>query len=382
MARFLGAVTALLLVPAVAQSELLGIVSYESKPDTAERKEGIAILDLDPKSPRFGQILEDMPLPGDLVAHHIYFSPDAGKAYITALGKPELRVMDVATRRMKVIDVPDCQVGEDVAFSAKTGLWYQTCMGSSTVIVGDLKTDKVLRTIRTPAPYPHGIAIHDGIDRMLLTSTVKPDLKDSGEVIQEIRLSDEAPIANHKVSNKPSPSGAAPVEVTFIPGTDPPAAYTTVMNEGTLWYGTWQPEAERFAWKQVADLAAMGQGLPLEPYVNEAGDRLYVTTAQPGHFNVFDISDRESPRLLKSVATAGGAHHVAFSPDGQYAFVQNSFINLPEMHDGSISVVDLNGGRLVASIDTLKNKGLTPNNVALFPEGAARQPEAASVPGR
>lgn len=378
MVRFLGALGALLLVPAIAQAELLGIATYESKPDAPNRKEGIAILDLDPESPRFGQILQDIPLPGDLVAHHVYFSPDATKAYITALGKPELRVMDVATRQMKVVEVPDCQVGEDIAFSEKTGLWYQTCMGSSTVIVGDAETDKVLRTIRTPAPYPHGIAIHDGIDRMLLTSTVRPDLKDSGEVIQEIRLSDEVPIANHKVSNKPSPSGAAPVEVAFIPGADPPAAYTTVMNGGTLWYGVWQPGADRFAWKEVADFTSMQQGLPLEPYIDEVGDRLYVTTAKPGHFNIFDISDRERPRLLHAVPTAGGAHHVAFSPDGRHAFVQNSFINLPEMHDGSISVVDLNEGRMVASIDTLKDQGLTPNNIALLP----RQPESASVPGR
>ena len=47
-------------------------------------------------------------------------------------------------------------------------------------------------------------------------------------------------------------------------------------------------------------------------------------------------------RVLATIPTAGGAHHFAFSPDNHYAFVQNSFINLPEMDDGSVSVIDMN----------------------------------------
>ena len=49
--------------------------------------------------------------------------------------------------------------------------------------------------------------------------------------------------------------------------------------------------------------------------------------------------------------------------------MQNSFINLPGMHDGSITVVDLERGQAVASIDTLKREGLTPNNISLLTPG-------------
>jgi len=37
--------------------------------------------------------------------------------------------------------------------------------------------------------------------------------------------------------------------------------------------------------------------------------------------------------------------------------VQNSFINLPGMNDGSFTVVDLLKGEAVASVDTLKDEG-------------------------
>jgi hypothetical protein len=369
-ATFVIALISGLSISAPALAELLGVMTYESKLEEKERREGIAIMELDLSSPQFGEIIIDIPLPPDLVAHHIYHSPDNSKAYITALGKPELRVMDINTLDVKVIPVPDCQVGEDVAFSQKRNQWYLTCMGSSVMIVGDLTTNEVLRTVKLAAPHPHGIAVHDKIDRILLTSTVRPaDLQDPGEVVQELQLSTEKAVTTHKIGSQPSPAGSAPVEVVFIPNAEPPMAYTTAMYDGSLWLGTWNSRDEEFAWKEVVDFQPMGQALPLEVYFNPAGDRAFVSTAKPGHLNIYDISDPENPILLHSVATAGGAHHMAFSPDHKLAYVQNSFLNLPEMHDGSITVVDLEKGAVVRSIDTLKERGLTPNNISLLSGG-------------
>ncbi len=71
---------------------------------------------------------------------------------------------------------------------------------------------------------------------------------------------------------------------------------------------------------------------------------------------------------LKTIATGEGAHHVAFTKDGKYAFVQNSFLNLPGMADGLITVIDLAKGEAIASMDTLKNAGFNPNLIVLLPE--------------
>ena len=38
------------------------------------------------------------------------------------------------------------------------------------------------------------------------------------------------------------------------------------------------------------------------------------------------------------------------------------------MDDGSIKVVDLESGKVVASVDTLKNMGLNPNSLVLLPK--------------
>lgn len=373
----------LVVLPSIASGEILAMANYETKsPDSLKvlkspvaapaRKEGIAVIDVDPASKTFGKIVQDIALPADLVAHHIFYNLDDSKAYVTALGKEELRVIDLHKKPYgisKVVAVPGCSVGEDVVFSGDGKYWYLTCMGTSVMVVGDAIKDEPLRTIKVAAPYPHGIAIHDGIDRILLTSTVRAsDMGDAGEVISAVEASTGKVLGTYKVSNKPSPAGNAPVEILFVPGSSPPVAYVTNMYEGTLWTATWNAAKKDFDVQQVHDFAAQNAGVPLEIYFNKKADRMYVSTAKPGQMHIFDLSAGPGkPRLLKSIATAEGAHHIAFTLDGRYAYVQNTLLNLPGMSDGSISVVDLQSGTVISSVDTLKNAGYNPNSIVLLP---------------
>jgi DNA-binding beta-propeller fold protein YncE len=377
-------IAALLALPSsVAVGEILGMVNYETKsPESLKalkspvaapgRKEGISIIDVDPDSATFGKIVQDIPLPGDLVAHHIFYNRDQSKAYVTALGKAELRIIDMAKSPhgiSKVVAVPGCSVGEDVVFSDDGKYWYLTCMGAQAMIVGDASTDEPLRTINVAAPYPHGIAIHNGIDRILLSSTVRAsDLGDAGEVISAVEAKSGKVLGTYKVSSKPSPARNAPVEILFVPGANPPVAYVTNMYEGTLWTATWNASKKDFDVQQVHDFSGQGAGVPLEMYFNKKADRMYVTTAKPGHMHIFDLTAGPGkPVLLKSIATAEGAHHVAFTLDGRYAYVQNTLLNLPGMSDGSITVIDLKNEKVVGSVDTLKNMGYNPNSMVLLP---------------
>ncbi|MDA2911399.1 YncE family protein [Nitrospiraceae bacterium AH_259_D15_M11_P09] len=348
------------------------MLNYESKLDNTIRKEGIIVMDVDPNSSTFGQTLMEIPLPHDLVAHHIFYNKDATKAYVTALGQSELRIIDM-TRfpyRMKTVDVPGCKVGEDLVFADDNKTWYLTCMGAQRVIVGDAITDKPTKTITLPKPYPHGIAVHDGLDRLLVTSTVRPsDLGDAGETITVIEASTGKVLSTHKVSTKASPSGAAPVEILFMPGSNPPMAYITNMFGSTLWAATWDAATKDFDVQQVFDFAPHKAEVPLEMYFNKAGDRLYITTAKPGAFHIFDISqDPGTPKRLHTLPAGEGAHHVAFTQDGRYAYVQNALLNLPGLSDGSITVIDLQNETVIGSITTLKNQGFNPNCVVLLPE--------------
>lgn len=365
----------LLACNTLASAEILALLNYESKPDQSVRREGIAIMDIDPESGNFGKILMEIPLPPDLVAHHIFFNRDRSKAYVTALGKSILHVVNLREfpYRLRAIDVPDCQMGEDLAVSEDNRTWYLTCMGSNNVIMGDALLDKPIKTVSAAEPalatiqYPHGIAIHNGIDRVLVTSTVKPDMSDAGDSITVMEAGSGRVLSTHKVSSKPSPAKAAPVEIMFSPNSNPPAVHITNMLEGTLWAGLWDPASKTFSFHQVDDFGPRQQGMPLEMLYNAKGDRLFVTTAKPGFVNLYDNSDPGQPKFLKTIAAAAGAHHSVLSPDERYLFVQNSFLNLDGMSDGSITVIDLKADTILGNIDTLKAQGFNPNCIMLLP---------------
>jgi len=372
------ALAAVVTVP--AKAEILAMMNYETKSADslkalklqapAKRSEGIMVMDVDPKSENFGKVLMQIPLPDDLIAHHIFYDRTQTKAYITALGKSELRVMDL-TRfpyRIKVIKVPGCTVLEDVILSEDNQTWYLTCMGSSKIVIGDVATDKIRTMIDAEVKYPHGLAVHTGIDRYLTTSTVRAsDLGDAGDSIAVYKASTNEPLGTIRVSNKPSPAGVAPVEILFVPGSNPPVAYVTNMYGGGLWTLTWN--GKDFDAAEAFNFADTGDGVPLEMYFNQAATRMYVTTAKPGRLHVFALGDDPAkPKLLKSLTAAEGAHHVAVTKDEKLAFVQNTLLNLPGMSDGEITVVDLEKNEVVARIDTLKKMGLNPNLIVLLPK--------------
>ena len=378
LVRFLSFTFLLLLsCTTLASAEILALLNYESKPDQKVRREAIAIMDIDPESSNFGKILMEIPLPSDLVAHHIFFNRDKSKAYLTALNKSVLHVIDL-TRfpyRLHPIPVPDCQVLEDLVVSEDNKKWFLTCMGSSNVIIGDAVKDEPTQTVSASPTepvsiqFPHGIAINSGIDRVLVTSTVKPDdMAQAGDSVTVIQASTGTPLSTHKVSSKPSPAKAAPVEIMFSPGANPPVVHITNMMEGTLWAGVWDPTSSSFTFHQIDDFGPREQGMPLEMLYNKKADRLYVTTAKPGFVNLYDNTDPRQPKFLQAIPAAEGAHHSVLSPDERYLFVQNSLLNLEGLSDGSITVIDLEkGGKVLGSIDTLKAQGFNPNCIMLLP---------------
>jgi hypothetical protein len=129
----------------------------------------------------------------------------------------------------------------------------------------------------------------------------------------------------------------------------------------------WNPKSKSFSFEQVDDVGPREQGVLLEMLYNRKGDRLYVTTAKPGYVNIYDNTDPRHPQFRKAIPTAAGAHHMALSSDEGYLFVQNSFLNLEGMSDGSITVIDLVKGEVAGAVDTLKNQGFNPNCIVLLP---------------
>jgi hypothetical protein len=118
----------------------------------------------------------------------------------------------------------------------------------------------------------------------------------------------------------------------------------------------------------VFDLSPHKAGIPLEMYFNEKGDRLYLTTANPGAFHIIDIKNPEKPRMLKTIPAEGGAHHAAFDKGGKYAFAQNNLLAFKGMNDGSITVIDMKKESASGASTRSRTGGLLPNLIVLLPE--------------
>ncbi len=367
---FIGEGAAFADMPALANYETKADDSLKSLQinDSGEgRREGIAIIELDPDSPDYGKVLMEIPVSPDLVLHHIFYNRALTKAYVTALEKEVLHVIDLTSfpYRMKPIPTPGCKTQENIILSDDDKTWFVTCMGSANVVVGDAVKDEMTDTIAMPGSFPHGITLDERIDRILVASCVAPDMSGVGHTVEVIKASTHEHLDSLQVSEK---KGAAPVEVVFIPESEPPTAYVTNMMEDSLWAVVWNAETETFDSRKVFDFGAHDAHWPLEIYFNRALDRLYVTTADPGNFHIFDISDGPmAPKLLKQLPAAGGAHHVAFTTDETRAYVQNSLLNIPGLSDGSITVIDLEKQEVVDSIDVFKDRGLTPNSLTMLP---------------
>lgn len=363
-----------------ASAEILAMVNYESKtPDQVkalkltgeqERREGIAVLEVAPESPDFGKVILDIPLDPSGVAHHIFYDRSMTKAYVTSLASPPLQVMDLTAFpwRLRTVEIPNCSMAEDVIFDTANEHWYLTCMNSANVWQGRVADDAIVREIGLPGTWPHGLGVNTAIDRVLVTSTVSADMKQAGDVLSVVRASTGEALGELRLSLKDEPAGEAPVEILPVPGSTP-AFYVTNMMGGGLWGVVWDESAEEFTAELLFDFATVGAKMPLEMYWNTAGDTLYVTTAVPGELHVFDLSQGPlSPKLVKTLPAGEGAHHVAITRDERLGFVQNALLNLPGMSDGSITVVDLEQGEVIGSVDTLKEMGLNPNSIVLLPE--------------
>ncbi|MEE8132746.1 MAG: hypothetical protein V3T40_04135 [Nitrososphaerales archaeon] len=358
-------------------SPILVFVDYTSH-TVEDDADGIAIVDLNPDSSSFGQILQEVPIGPRVNPHHLYYNRDGSKLYTTALGGPiiqaSLFLIEMNGDRINQvlpIDTGPCKVAEDLYFSEDGTRFYMTCMGSDMVIIyeedtynliGQIKASKDKADDEPYIRYPHGIHASEKIDRMVITETISAMLDDPGSSVSVVEFSSGKVLSTLPVTKDRNNSGA-PVEVLFHP--DLPVAYITGMLESSLWTLIWDPVSETFNPELVDDGTSRNHSWPLGLYLGPDGN-LYVSWAKPGVVNVYSLKKPDVPELVRTLPAEPGAHHIAFSKDGRYMFVQNNLLTLEGMNSGTISVVDLESGELVATVDSFIKRGWQPESLLLL----------------
>ena len=343
---------------------ITALINYRAIGEIRE-EDGLAIIDINPNSDTFGEILQDVPVGKEVFMHHPFYNQAGSKIYNTALAGENLYRVNLHEDTIfdiTPIDAGSCVVGEDMYFSKNGDRFYLTCMGSDKIIVFDGNTDKKIGEIssdkkQNPEAYikqPHGISADETIDRMIVTETVSPSLEDPGNTVSIIEYSTGRVLSNIELlqdENTPS----APVEVQFHPKKH--IAYVSGMFDGTIWALIWNEQTKTFDSKLVDDGKTRDQNMPLDLTFGPSGN-LYVSFANPGVVNEYSLEDPEQPELLRTLPAQKGAHHVLFSPDNQYMFVQNNLLNIEGINAGTISVVDFETGNLLTTLDKFTEQGM------------------------
>jgi DNA-binding beta-propeller fold protein YncE len=275
------------------------------------------------------------------------------------------------------IDTGSCVVGEDMYFSKNGDRFYLTCMGSDNIIIFDGNEDKIIGEIslsKEESPdafvkHPHGISANETIDRMIVTETISPVLDDPGTTVTIIEYSTGKILSNIELlQDEGTPS--APVEVQFHP--KEPIAYVSGMLDGTVWVLIWDEDTQSFDPKLVDDAKTRDQNMPLDISFGPYGN-LYVSFANPGVVNEYSLENPEQPKILRTLPAQQGAHHVLFSPDNKYMFVQNNLLNLDGINAGTISVIDFKSGDLITTMDNFVEQGMMIESLDLLINNSINQ---------
>ncbi len=399
------------------REESQGMVLLRGLP-TLDTKHSVAIVELDPESGRFGEILSEVEQPDiEHPLHHLYYSPN-GRLYSTGLD-PSCSLAEIGLSRdsngapvisgFTCLDTQGQMVGEDIMWTTSNGQEYMfvTFMGGTggddggSVGVFDPQTNEVVKIIEARKSqvgegepyimYPHGISAFE--DRMVVTSTVHPDLATGvGNVLTIIDLNTLEPIENILVEKeKPLDFPSSPVEVLFArPGMHPeiqPAILANTMFGFETWKVPYDAGSKSFGTPEVIySGVANDTAVPLEFYGTE--DELFISHALPGVVKRYELA--ALPELVSSgpdIVADPGAHHMIFftSASGRELIaIQNNLLNLgngaeddptdvdfiADLNAHTISVHDLETGERIATVNFKEryNKGVD-NVEGLFGSG-------------
>lgn len=343
---------------------------------TLETTDSIAIIEMDPESANFGDILYDYPLPElDAPMHHLYYSPN-GRLYATGLGSQcslaEIGLVRNAKaepmiNKFECLNTNGQNVGEDIMWHSVNGelTMFVTFMGGSdltqldagTVGVFNAQTNEVIKIIEARKsqvepgqPYimfPHGISAYG--DRMVVTSAVHPTIAtEVGNTVTIIDLNILEPIETIVIEDaKPVGFPSSPVEVLFVrpsivEGVEPAILVNTMFGFET-WKIPYNEQTKVFSVpEKLYDGATSGTAVPLEFYGND--DELFISHGVPGIVKRYEL--KYLPNLVTSgedIKAESGAHHMIFyktASGRKLIAVQNNLLNLGDAKDNDPTDID------------------------------------------
>lgn len=371
-------------------------VNYRNMNDGAD---GVMLVNVDPESANFGEILQTFELGEGVLPHHLYYNHDQSRLYNTTLGGEYLYELILERNADGIptiteavpVNTGDSIVAEDMFFSEAGDYFWTTFIGGlggerdGSIGVFDAQTNELLQTIVAPEPedstsgepfilYPHGISANEDSGYMLVTSTVHPDLTTGiGNSVTLIDLETNQPVQTTLVAESWEDL-SEPVEVLMLRDGFPPYVLVTTVFGGDVWIAPFDEEAGRLGeFSQAVDGNAEGLGIALEFYIGPGDDPqseedqlLYVSFAVPGVVNAYSLANLSELELVKSYQAEAGTHHFGFfrTESGREAMIiQNNLLNGEGINAGTLTIFDIHTGEQLGKLNLPGDHGLMPESI-------------------
>jgi YVTN family beta-propeller protein len=314
--------------------------------------------------------------------HNVNFDPLGRYLWVTDHWE-EGRVLGYSLRDFRqVAEIPLTGAAGHVVPSYDGRYLYVSVEGDNRVVVVDTETFQVVEEVITEI-MPHGLVI-PGDESVMLVPNMMSDTvtvidmntrKTVGVVAvctDSLRLVDFPEILHthtHAVMNGSSLASATEVsygnpevlaghDMSLMEGLTMPVAMG-ISPSGDKAYvslaGTDQVaeiDVQALRVTRVVDLPGQGEFGPIQLPVHPNGKFLYVPSMSEG--KVFKI-DLAQFKVVGEIATGAGAHGIAYSHGGRYAYVTNTY-------DNTVSCIDTTLDKVVF-VETV---GIAPNGVAVL----------------
>ncbi|MES2262398.1 MAG: selenium-binding protein SBP56-related protein [Pseudomonadota bacterium] len=313
----------------------------------------LVTVDVNPRSAKYGKVVDVLSVPGRGEAHHMGFSDDRRYLWAGRLDDSKIFIFDVGTDPAKpklVKTISDLvskssYVGPHTFYPIPGRMLVGTLSnardhgGATGLVVYNNKGDYVASY---PMPsgaqggdgYGYDIAINPGKNAMLTSSFTghKNYMTDLGKLIADpaamkqfgntMVLWDFKSMRPTKVFNTPG----APLEIRWSLKEGDNWAVTASALTSRLWLIR---QDERGEW-QVRDVAAIGDPaktpLPVDISIAADGKSLWVNTFMDGKTRLFDLRDPAAPKQVYEKVTGKQVNMISQSWDGKRVYVTSSLL--------------------------------------------------------
>jgi selenium-binding protein 1 len=298
------------------------------------------VIDVDPDSPKFGQIVHTLDLgSGGNETHHFGFTDDRTHIWGCSLLSSKVFIIDVASNpaRPKVVKVLD-NLPETAGLTgphspyALPGRMLLSFLGGKD---GDLPAGlaefnndgSFIRRMELPkdAPYMYDVAVKPDLNRMVTSSFTptsnykKPfaqmDLKKFGKELVVWDFRTRKPLQTLT-------AGAAPLECRWSLKDKSNYGFTNCAFDHSIWM--WEGSAEgKYTARKLCDTGKLPADLRQSP-----DDRfLYVSCFGSNEIQQWDVSDLKKPTLTSTVVPGVQPNMMHVTGDGKRMYITNSLLS-------------------------------------------------------